>query len=236
MKDRIVVAARAARGAVVANWRPFLLVQLVAVALVAAYYLVPGAAGATAALAAFKVRGGYLFSGLGMAITGGLLPEVAKRVTRMPSKKLGIGDLLFQMAVFAFLGVSIDALYRWLGHLFGLGVTPQIVAEKVFFDQLFFAPFVSISFSTTVFLWRDAGFDAAKTKQEFHNGNWLIRYTSLLVMCWAFWFPVLACVYAMPPNLQFCLGLCAQTAWGLLLLWMSAPSTQESSDATDMRR
>jgi len=226
MKDRIVEAARAARGAVVANWRPFLLVQMVALALVVAYYLVPGAASATAALAAFKVRGGFLFSGLGMAITGGLLPEVAKWVTRMPSRRLGIGDLAFQMAVFAFLGVSIDALYRWLGHVFGLGATPQIVLEKVFFDQLFFAPFVSISFSTTVFLWRDAGFDLGRTRLEFRNGNWATRFTSLLVMCWAFWFPVLACVYAMPPNLQFCLGLCAQTAWGLLLLWMSTGKSE----------
>jgi len=218
---RITQAARAAQTAVVANWRPFLLIQLTAVALVAAYYLVPGAEQATKSLAEFKVRGGYLFSGIAMAISGACVPEVAKRITRMNSRKFSGPDLLFQMCVFAFLGVSIDALYRWLGHLFGAGVTPEIVIKKVVFDQLLFAPLVSISFSATVFLWKDAGFNLEKTKQDIRQGVWIERFASLLVMCWAFWFPMLACIYSMPSNLEFCLGLCAQAAWGLLLLWMS---------------
>jgi hypothetical protein len=221
MNPRLSTAVHAAQTAVVKNWRPFLLIQTAAVVLVAAYYLLPGAANATQWLADIKVRGGLLFAAVATALAGGALPELAKRLTKSGNRGLKASDVAFQLAFFGFLGITIDLLYRGLAVLFGAAATPAIVFKKVLFDQFVYSPFISMILGTTLFLWKDAGFSAKQTAAAFHDGTWASRYISLLLLCWAFWIPMLACVYAMPTNLQFILFLCADGAWGLLLLSIS---------------
>lgn len=221
MKDRVTQAIAAGRGAIVANWRPFVLIQACAVAFVVAYYQIPGAEAATASLAQLKVRGGLPLSAFTTAFAGAVIPAVAKRLTGMGKGKFDWGDFAFQFAFFAFLGVTIDLLYQGLAVVFGDVATPAVVFKKVLVDQFVYAPLVSITLSTTIFLWKDAGFSIAKTRELGKGGVWAARYVSLLIMCWSFWGPMLACVYAMPTDLQFCLFLCAQGAWGLLLLSIS---------------
>ncbi|AIE86308.1 hypothetical protein [Fimbriimonas ginsengisoli] len=220
MSTRLAEAISAGRTAVTQNWRPFVLIQACAVLLVAAYYLLPGAPVATAWMAELKQRGGLPFSALTTAFAGAILPEIARRITRRQGKFDGT-DLVFQLVFFAFMGVIIDLFYRFLARVIGAGTTPDIVLKKVLVDQLLFGPLVTITISATVFLWKDAGFSFRRTVEASRNGVWVARFVSLVIVCWAFWIPMLVCVYAMPTNLQFCLFLCAQGAWGLLLLAMS---------------
>jgi hypothetical protein len=217
---RIGEAIAAARAAVVANWRPFVLIQACAALLVVAYYAVPGAAAGTAWLATTKRSGGLPFSALSTAFAGAVLPVIAKRVTGR-REAFDFVDFLFQAAFFGFLGITVDLLYQLMAVIFGDVASPSVVFRKVLVDQFVYGPFISIPISTSAFLWKDAGFSFRRTVLAGRDGVWTSRYAMLLISCWAFWIPVLACVYAMPTNLQFCLFLCAQGAWGLLLLAMS---------------
>lgn len=211
--------AAAQRGveAVRHNARPFLLIQAVAVALALAYYLSPGAPAAVAVIARVKREGGLPLAALANAFAGAVLPEIARVATGR--RRTGAGEMAFQVAFFAVLGVYIDLLYRGLGSTFGNAPDFATVGRKLLVDQLVSTPFVTIPFSTFAFVWKDAGFSLARARRSFRaQGGFLVRYLPTLVTGWAFWAPVLVAVYAMPGDLQFPLFLFAQAAWTLLLL------------------
>ncbi len=216
------LAAAAARGveAVRHNARPFLLVQSIAVALAAAYYLLPGAPAAMAGVAALKRAGGLPLAALLNAVAGAILPEVARVATGR--RRTAIGEMAFQLVFFAALGAYVDLLYRGLGAVWGNAPDVETVAKKLFFDQLVSSPLVTIPFSTVAFVWKDSGFSPARTRNAFRaQGGFWVRYLPTLVTCWGFWAPVLVAVYAMPGDLQFPLFLAAQAAWTLLLLHLN---------------
>jgi hypothetical protein len=95
------------------------------------------------------------------------------------------------------------------------------VIEKVVFDQVVYSPLVSINLCSFLFLWKDSGFRWSKTRELIRDGTLVRRYVGNMVACWLFWIPALAAIYSMPVPLQFCLYLCVQAAWALLLLSMA---------------
>lgn len=217
--SRLNAAVRASWAAVVQNWRPFVLIQGLAIALVVAYYLVPSFQGLADAASRYKVEGGLVFSGLSTAFAGLAIPEIAKRLTL--KVKTPANHMAFQVVFFAIIGIAIDLFYRLLAATVGPGHDARTVIEKVLIDQLVFSPLLSIPYSTGAFLWEEHEFSLARTGAAIRGGEFGRRYASVMVSCWAFWFPVLAAVYAMPPNLQFLLFLFAQGAWSLLLVHLA---------------
>ena len=216
------LAAAAARGveAVRHNARPFLLIQTVAFAAVAAYYFLPGAPAAVAGVARLKREGGLPLSALSNALAGAVLPEIARVATGR--KRTGGAEMGFQLLFFAALGVYVDLLYLALGAVWGNAPDVPTVGKKLLFDQLVSSPLVTIPFSTFAFVWKDGGFSLDRTWNRFRaEGGFLVRYLPTLVTCWGFWGPVLVAVYAMPGDLQFPLFLFAQASWTLLLLHLN---------------
>jgi len=205
--------------AVVANWRPLVAIQFVCLLLVVGYYTLTPIQNACAVLAKWKADGGVLFAALSVAIAAAILPEIARRITKVPrDKPLTIGDVTFQFAYFAVLGIAIDFLYRGLGILLGDSPTPIVVIEKVLCDMIGFSGFFSMPLAVVLFSWRDADFKFAGVPPLLKNGGFLERYIPLLITCWAFWFPVMACLYSLPVNLQFVFVVLAEAAWCLLLV------------------
>lgn len=215
-------SSAAARGveAVRHNAKPFLLVQGIAVLLAAGYYVLPGAPAAMASVAQIKRDGGLPLSALATAIAGAIFPEIARVATGR--KRTGGLEMGFQLLFFGTIGILIDLTYRIMGLIFGNDPNVATVAKKVVADQLIFAPFISIPFSTAAFAWKDSGFSVGRTANSFRaHGGFVAKCLPTLVTCWGFWAPVLIAVYAMPGDLQFPLFLAAQTAWSLLLLHLN---------------
>lgn len=203
------------------NWRPFVLIQGTAIAIVACYYMSPAVQDGLVSVATFKANGGYLFSGLATAFAGAILPEVAKRITTRGLKWASLGEWVFQLLFFASMGILVDFQYRFLGVIFGQHVDFQTVLKKILCDQFISTPLISIPYSAIAFMWKDEGFRFGPTAARVKNGEFAARYLPVLISAWSFWIPVVAAVYSMPGNLQFPLFLCAQAAWSLLLLHMS---------------
>jgi len=130
-------------------------------------------------------------------------------------------DFGFQVGLFAFMGITVDLLYRGLGIWLGQAPTFTVVLEKLVFDQVVYSPLISMPICTLAFLWKDTGFKSRPTKALIHDGSFASRYVGNMFGCWLFWIPALSAIYAMPVNLQFCLYLCVEAAWALLLLAMA---------------
>ncbi|HVU49329.1 MAG TPA: hypothetical protein VHL80_01520 [Polyangia bacterium] len=201
------------------SWRPFVLIQLVAVALVVAYHASPGVRAWCEALAAWKTAGGLPLAAATAAFAGGVLPELAKAVAlrgRAPRRGRA-GEVAFNVAFFAFNGVVVDFLYRGEARLFGLGTGATTVAAKVAFDQLVFTP-PWLCLITALYLFRARGFSWAATRPAFTRGFLRARVLPLLLPDWLFWIPMVSVVYAFPLPLQFLLFILALAAWSLILV------------------
>jgi hypothetical protein len=194
-------------------------IQAACALLVVGYYTIPQVQDACAILARWKAEGGLLFAALSVAVAAVVIPEIARRATKVPrDKPLTVGDVTFQFVYFAGLGLAIDTLYKGLGILFGNDPSPFVVFEKLCFDMLIFSGLFSMPLAVLLFAWRDADFKFPGALDRLKNGGFWERYVPLLITCWAFWFPVMACLYSLPVNLQFVFAVLAEAAWCLLLV------------------
>jgi hypothetical protein len=201
-------------------YRPFVLIQVGAVALVAAYHLDARVRAACAVLAAWKTAGGLPFAAAAGAVAGGLLPEIAKLVaTRSGGLLRGRGGVvLFNCAFFAVNGVVIDLLYRGEARLFGADARLATVVEKTAFDQLLFTP-LWLAIVLVVFQWRQQGFRLRATLASLQGGQFYRRrLVPLLLPDWCFWIPMVSIIYAFPLPLQFLLFVLALAAWSLIMV------------------
>jgi hypothetical protein len=212
-------ALDAGRAALRRFWRPFLLIQGVALALVVAYHASPAVREACATLAAWRTAGGLPFAAAAAAFAGGLLPELAKLVAqrgRSPLRGRG-GEIAFNVVFFAFNGVVVDGLYRVEAGLFGDGTGPLTVAAKTAFDQFVFTP-PWLVLIVTLFLWRRRGYSWAATRPALRRGFLRTQVLPLLLPDWMFWIPMVCVVYAFPLPLQFLLFILALAAWSLIMV------------------
>lgn len=203
------------------HWRPFVLIQIAAIAVAFCYYLIPGFQAWTEGIARLKANGGLPFAAASTAFAGAVLPEIAKRLFAKGKRTFDWADFGFQVCLFGFLGVTVDLLYRGLGILWGNSASIKVVFEKLVFDQVVYSPVVSMTICTLAFLWKDTGFNGKTTVGLIHDGTFARRYVGNMIACWLFWIPALSAIYAMPVPLQFCLYLCVEAAWALLLLSMA---------------
>jgi len=203
-------------------WRPFLLIQGGAALLAIAYRLSIPFREACAVAAAWKSAGGLPLAAATSALAGGLLPEIAKLVAdRGRSAVRGrSGEVLFNIAFFAFDGVVIDLLYRGEARLFGSDAQVRTVVEKVAFDQFVFSPLWSI-FIVLLFLWRQRGYSLAATLPALGRGFYRSRVVPLIVPNWLFWIPMVSIIYALPVALQFLLFVPALGAWSLIMIFIA---------------
>lgn len=211
-------------------WRPMLLIQSLAIVLVVVYYRSPGFQEIASRLQEWKIAGGLLFAFAAGAIAGGIIPAAAKAVTRScpdtPAKQLK--DALWNGLIFGLVGVFVDVFYQFQGQLFGTGTDPLTLAKKTAVDMGLFSPFFAIPFEVATLRWPQVRF---RVSELFRVFNWTFyRETVIpaLLPCWAFWIPVLFCVYAMPMNLQFCFAILAEAAWSIIVVSVATENDQTS--------
>jgi hypothetical protein len=223
IENQVAVSPLAAGTAALRRfWRPFLLIQTSAALLAIAYRVSVPFREACALAAAWKTAGGLPVAAATSAVAGGLLPELAKLVT--DRRRSGVrgrgGEVLFNIAFFAFDGIVIDLLYRGEARLFGSDAQLRTVIEKVAFDQFVFSPLWSI-FIVLLFLWRQRGYSLAATLPALGRGFYQARVVPLIVPNWLFWIPMVSIIYALPVGLQFLLFVPALGAWSLIMVFIA---------------
>ena len=198
-----------------------LLIQFGAIALVVVYYQSQGLQNWCAELAAVKTRGGLLFSAFAGAFAGGIIPEVVKWLTSNGSKKQTWREVVCVAFYFAFMGVSVDILYTFFGHIYGTGHEPLTILRKTASDMGVFCPLIAVSSTTVVFTWKDVGFSWKRTMEAFRLGGFWDRYIKVLLPNWMIWIPVVSAIYCLPVNLQFLTAQLAEAAWSIVVVHIS---------------
>lgn len=221
LKEIIKTASRPGLIAVKRNWTPIVAIQLVALGLVFLYFTNPGFHAAMRSLAQFKTDSGILFVFLTGCIAGGVLPEAAKLIAGKLRKfdRAWMGQMLFNSLVYGIVGVEIDLFYRFQAFLFGTGTDALTLAIKTAFDMFVFAPLVAIPTAVGMFEWRARKW--AGVRRLLTVEGYIEKVLPAQIPAWAFFIPILFCVYSMPSDLQFCLAMLAEAAWSILFVFIA---------------
>ncbi|HEX2862538.1 MAG TPA: hypothetical protein VHN79_12905 [Lacunisphaera sp.] len=196
---------------------PGLALQIVAIALVLAYYFAPITAGIFARLADWQTQGGFAFSAATTALCGGLLPFLFLRLHPDTRAAHPWPHLIFFALFWAWKGAEVDLWYRILGRLYGDGHDAPTIVCKVLSDQFGFNPLYASPVGNVCFAWKDAGFRWAPVAADLRAGRWYARSVlPVLLAVWFLWIPVTACVYALPAPLQMPLFNVVLCFWSML--------------------
>lgn len=204
-------------------WRPFLLLQGLALLLVVGYAVSPAARAACGRLTVFKAHAGLAFAAVTAAAAGAVLPEAAKfavlgdrRFDRRRLRNMG-----FAAVAFALNGVITDLQYRGMSAVFGDARTPGTVLAKVLADQFVTTPLYGCPYWLVVYALRSNRYRPWRTVRQL-TPRWYARTVlPLLLANWAFWIPMSLMIYSLPGALQFCLFLVAAAAWSLLMVFVA---------------
>lgn len=206
-----------------ANFVPGLILQSLMIGFLVAYWAWPTARAVLDGLAEIKVQSGYAYAFVAGALAGGMLPEVlrvllfqAGRITRE-----NLVNLLFGMAFWASMGVTVDAFYRLQGGWFGTDPDFQTVASKVLVDMFGFTPFLGVPAATMAYTWRHAGFRLDALGPMFRAEFYRLRVLPVLIPNWIVWTPVVCVIYSLPPGLQIPVYAFAQAFWALVLMTLT---------------
>lgn len=185
------------------NRVPCLLLNLLAVALVASYYQVPALAGAWEAVAAFKTRWSFAFSCASTMFAAAVLPSFIQwMMGTLPAEgrwqRIGL-----LMLFWGYRGMEIDLFYRFQGWLFGQGNDAGTLITKVAFDQLVMSPLWFVPTYVIALRWVEMGASWSRTRASLDREFWTRTCPMVLITNWLIWIPALALVYSLPAALQF---------------------------------
>jgi len=194
-----------------ANLLPGIILQVVGLSVVLAYYFADSARGIFGGIAELKQSYGYVYSGVATAVFGGLIPFAylffAGRVPRGRAVAWGT----FFVFYWGWRGMEVDAVYRVQDHLFGSELNWQTVAAKVAVDQFIYCPLWSAPATAVFYGWRDGGFSWRAFRSRFRRHLFAFEIPSVLLATWIVWIPATAIIYSLPLLLQvplFNLVLC----------------------------
>ena len=202
-------------------WPAILLIQGIAFSVVLCYYGVERSHTTFNTVAGWKENGGFLFASITTIISGGVLPELLKRALRpegvIPPK---MSELIHQFIMWAYLGILVDALYRFLNHLYGSGTDPLTLLYKVLSDQLIFSPFFSLPSMVTWFMLYENGYNLKRFIEQFSMKRIYLRILPLWATSLIFWPVMLVIIFSLPQALQFPLFLFGNAAFSILMIFI----------------
>lgn len=205
------------------NWLPMLILQLLALALVIAYYQFPSVRDAVRIVSSIKESGGVWFALISGAVAGGVLPQIAKIAT---GRVVGLdsefwAETAYSAFVFAIIGVEVDTFYRWQTVWFGNGIDGLTLVKKTALDMFVFSPILFVPTGMILFHLRSVKFHRRRIREIFTWPFYKLWVLPLLPFNWAFWIPVVMCVYSLPDTLQFPFSQISEACWSIFFVFMA---------------
>ena len=210
---------RAAR----ANAVPGLMVQLLMLGMLLAYYFYPPTRHWLDGLAEIKARWSYGYTAVSSIIAGAVIPELLRIVVFQKGRFLrsNTANLLFTVPFWCMMGVIVDFFYRCQAGWFGAEVTFAVVLKKVLVDQFLYNPLFAAPASGWLYDWKNRGYRFAGVGVFFTAGYYRDVVVPILFATWGVWIPVVTILYSLPSQLQIPLFGLALSLWVMLYTWMS---------------
>jgi len=206
-----------------ANALPALIIQLLMLGLLVAYYVCPAASRTLQQLAEFKRAHGLGFVLIASIAAGAIVPEIFLILffQRGRISRQNFRNLLFTIPVWGFDGSLVDLLYRSEANWFGDVASVPVIAAKICVDQFGYNPFFAAPFGVLTYEWKNTGISIRPVRELFTWDHYRDKIFPTLVATWAVWIPLMAIIYALPLALQFPLFALALSFWVLLLTYMT---------------
>ena len=214
-------------------WIPFVAVQLIGLTTVICYFHVPAVAAICDEAAAIKSEHGLLFSALAMSFASAIVPDVFKTLTGADRRwdRDRFEKLVHNLLLFCIGGVCVDLLYTGLGNWLGDSRAVWIVATKVCIDQFGYTPFIAVPLIAGSYSLRNAGYSVPRLLKQIDAKWYGKEIAPVLIVCWAYWIPMVTLAYVLPPKLTFVYSLIASAAASILLVAI-ADRDRPGSDST----
>jgi hypothetical protein len=213
------------------NALPSLFILVASAALVVSYYHVPAVKGWLDVIGAVNRDHPTLFAMFCTGFTAGFIPWVFRMAfPRLRPARPGL-DLLHSVVWWMFLGVVVRYFYALQGYMFGVEPTAEVVAKKVFVDQLGFTVLCGAPFNAISHLWKDSNWDTAKLRSAMGPGWYRRLVLPNLLPNYLVWFPGNIIFYSMPPELQLPVANCIGCFWALMCVRIAAHSRDSASAA-----
>lgn len=184
---------------------------------VLAYYQAPAAHAMLERLAAWRERGGFVYSAVSTALLAGAIPFIYLHLDPATRARHPRPHLAFFALFWGYKGVEIDVLYRLQDWLFGPGAGWTLVAKKMAVDQFVYNPLFAAPYGVLLYAWKDAGWHWAPALADLRTAGWYHRRVlPVMIAVWAVWIPTVCCVYALPLALQLPLNSVVNCFWVIL--------------------
>lgn len=220
MRSALQIGVRSARALAV----PAAILIAGGVTLVVSYHHVPAVSGAFAHVAELKAEYGYAFSFALNFLLAGVLPWFFRMTLPGMRPEKPVSELVFGTLWWGGFAVIVDALYRFLGHLFDGRGWPawQTVGAKLSADLILFMPLFAAPVIALVHLWKDAGYDWQKLRAGMSPGWYRRLVLPNLIPNHMVWIPGATLVFCMPADLQLTLSSLIACFWALMCIRISA--------------
>jgi hypothetical protein len=205
------------RLALVSYWPLMLLIQFIGLCVTLTYFHVEGASAIFSAIARTKSEGGLFFVVTTTILSGGVLPELLKRMK----------ELIHQFVMWGSIGILVDRFYWLQGVLFGFGQDLGTLIPKILVDQLIFTPLIALPFIVSFFLLYEADYNLSRLRQHYSLRLIASRVFPLWLTCLGFWPVMLAIIYSLPQDLQFPLFLFGNAAYSILMIFIARHQVQQ---------
>lgn len=196
--------------------------QVSAVLVVVWYFRSPGLQAFARQVGQWKTAGGLPFAFLAGAIAGGAMPVLALIATRKFTGDWG--RAVWSGLVYGIIGIFVDLLYLLLGQWIGRGNEYPVVATKVAIDMFVFSPFLSIPTAAFLFAWWREKLRGSYFKDALSRRFYVDEVLKALPLTWAFWIPMLCCIYVLPVPIQFPFAMLIEAAWSVLFVTLKLDS------------
>ncbi|MFM9873007.1 MAG: hypothetical protein ACKVQS_06025 [Fimbriimonadaceae bacterium] len=198
-----------------------LLIQIVNALLVFCYFNYPPTTHFLDKIGVIRDQSGVFFILITGMLAGGVLPEIAKILTGKVKKidREWASHALYVALVYTVVGFEVHFLYIVQVLLFTESNALVPTIQKVLFDMLIFSPLLSIPYATGMFIWRQNKFKLSAWSQVLTPRNYMKNVFPGLILCWAFWTPVLSAIYLLPLKLQFPVAMLCESAWTIVFVF-----------------
>ena len=197
-----------------ANFLPGIVLWVVSLTVVLAYYYHAPTRALLEQLAVFKARTGFLYSFVATSVFGGLLPFLYLRADPASRNRYAWSHLWFFLVFWGYKGVEVDLFYRAQALLFGSTVNMRTVLSKMIFDMFFFCPIYAIPVTVLAYASRSEGLRRVLQRAWQRPGFYAREILPPMIANSGLWIPAVCLIYALPLPLQiplFNLVLCFST-------------------------
>jgi hypothetical protein len=116
----------------------------------------------------------------------------------------------------------VDIFYRYQAVMFGTGIDVATLVKKTSMDMFVVSPIIFVPTGMLLLHLKNSHFRVGSLREALTWKFYRAYVVPTMPYNWAYWIPVVLCVYALPTVLQFPFAQLAEAAWSLLFVFIAS--------------